>query len=321
MHRLVGLLGDGAFHSGEELARELEVTRAAVWKRIKRLQAETGLRVDAVPGRGYRFSEPLDLLDADRLHQRLQATGVVDRLWVLSSVDSTNSFLTRQPVPAVGRGNACLSEYQDAGRGRRGRHWVSSYGSNLMLSLGWHFDLGLAGLSGLSLAAGVAVAEMLTSQGLSQHRLKWPNDIEVDGAKLAGILLEAIGEAQGPTFAVVGIGLNVRMSDAQRNAIDRPATDLAREGCAGVARTDLAEQCVKALVQACRQYAEEGIQRFRQRWLALDGYLNREVAIISGAQTLTGRYVGIDGDGALLLERDGQTKVLHAGEVSLRSNT
>lgn len=319
--RLVELLEDGAFHSGAELARTLDVTRAAVWKRIKRLQDETGLTVDAVPGRGYRLAEPLQLLDADRLQDRLQSGGVVERLWVLPCVDSTNSFLRRQQLPPVGKGNACLSEYQESGRGRRGRHWVSSYGRNLMLSLGWHFDLGLAGLSGLSLAVGVGVANLLTALGSCRHRLKWPNDVEVDGAKLAGILVEATGEAQGPAFAIVGVGLNVRMSEEQLNAIDRPATDLARQGCTGITRTDLAEKCVKALAQVCRQYAEEGIRPFLQSWLAFDGYLNREVVILNAGRTIAGRYVGIDGDGALLLERDRATEIYHAGEVSLRRRT
>lgn len=319
-HRLVGLLADGGFHSGEELARVLGVTRAAVWKRIKRLKAETGLKVHAVTGRGYRLSKPLDLLDADYLRQRLQANGLFDRLWVLSSVDSTNSFLARQSIPAIGRANACLCEYQDSGRGRRGRTWVSSYGNNLILSLGWHFDLSLSGLSGLSLAVGVALAELLASIGLNRHRLKWPNDVEVAGEKLAGILVEAFGEAQGPAFAVVGVGLNVQLPEEQRVAIDRPATDLVRQGIVDVTRTALAERCAKALAQACRQYADEGIRDFLQRWLAFDGYLNRNVHILCGGRTIAGRYVGLDETGALLLEQDGCTQAYRAGEVSLRAD-
>jgi BirA family biotin operon repressor/biotin-[acetyl-CoA-carboxylase] ligase len=321
-HQLIQVLADGRFHSGEDLAAELGVTRAAVWKRLKRLMGQTGLQVHAVRGRGYRLAEPLELFDADQLRAAVPAlsNGRLEQLWVLPSVDSTNSYLSRQPPPATGRGLACLAEHQSAGRGRRGRSWVTPYGASLALSLAWRFDLPLATLSGLSLAVGVVLAETLQQFGLRGHQLKWPNDLHLDGRKLAGILVEARGEAHGPALAVVGVGLNLRLAGDQAQAIDQPWIDLASAGLRDVSRNQLAARLLDTLAAACERYAAEGLASFLPGWQGFDGYHGREVDLVSGERRIQGRYLGIDASGALLLERDGRPQAYHAGEVSLRLN-
>lgn len=321
MHRLVRHLADGQFHSGEDLASALGVTRAAVWKQLQRLIAQTGLRVHAVRGRGYRLAEPLELLDPAQLRVAMgsDAYARLEHLWVLSSVDSTNSHLARQPHPPVGRGAACVAEHQTAGRGRRGRNWVTPYGANLALSLAWRFDLPLPALGGLSLAVGVVLAETLQQLGLIGHQLKWPNDLHVDGRKLAGILVEAFGEAQGPTLAVIGIGVNLRQLDesAARN-VDQPWIDLTALGLGELSRNLLAARLLDRLGLACESYGNAGFPQFLDRWEAFDGYRGREVKLVSASRSLQGRYLGIDPSGALLLEQGGRPQAFHAGEVSLR---
>ena len=320
MHRLARSLADGRFHSGEGLAAELGVTRAAVWKQLKRLTERTGLRVHAVRGRGYRLAEALELLDEQRLRAALpgDVAAQLERIAVLSSVDSTNSFLVRQPHPGIGRGAACLAEHQTAGRGRRGRGWVTPYGAGLALSFAWRFELPLAALSGLSLAVGVVLAEALQQLGLNGHQLKWPNDLHVDGRKLAGILVEAYGESHGPTLVVVGLGLNLRLPQEHAATIDQPWTDLASAGLPGVSRNTLAADLLHRLVVACNGYANTGLGDFLRRWEAFDGYRGREVQLTSGNRVVRGRYLGIDDTGALRLDVAGRQELFHAGEVSLR---
>ena len=322
-HQLLRHLADGRFHSGEALAARFQVTRAAIWKQLQSLPPEFGLQVHAVRGRGYRLAQALELLDPVVLSAALQRpeADAVERLWVLPSVDSTNSFLLRKAPPSIGRGALCLAEYQNAGRGRRGRRWASGFGTNLVLSLAWSFDLPLSALSGLSLAAGVAVAEVLDQFGLREHRLKWPNDVLVDGRKLAGILVEAQGEAQGPATAVIGIGLNMTVSTAQAAEIDQAWVDLSGAGLSGVSRNALAVSCTKSLIEACRVYAQRGLDAFLPRWRAYDGLLDREVRLVSSGKDVFGRYLGVDGQGALLLEHAGRRRAFHGGEVSLRERS
>ncbi|MEJ2576660.1 MAG: biotin--[acetyl-CoA-carboxylase] ligase [Gammaproteobacteria bacterium] len=322
-HELVGVLADGKFHSGERLASRFGVSRAAVWKRLRRLSQDTGLRVDAVRGRGYRLAESLELLDARRLAARLvdRHANVCERFWVLPSVDSTSAFLARQPAPRPGRAHVCLAEHQREGRGRRGRRWTSGYGTNILMSTAWHFDRPLAALSALSLAVGVAVAEALTGLGLRNHGLKWPNDILVDGRKLAGILVEASGEIAGPARAVVGIGLNMRVTTEVAAHIDQPWVDLADLGAAGLSRNTVAEALVSAVLEACGEFDAVGVEGFLARWRAYDCLLGREVRLLLGAgREVLGRYDGLDPSGGLRLAGESGVRTYHAGEVSLRGS-
>ena len=132
-------------------------------------------------------------------------------------------------VEAGGRsGLVCTAEQQTAGRGRRGREWISPFGRNLYVSTVWEFTQGAAALEGLSLAVGVAVAQALKGLGLPEVQLKWPNDIQHEGKKLGGVLLEMVGDASRQCQVVVGIGVNVAMPGAAANAIDQAWTDISR---------------------------------------------------------------------------------------------
>ncbi len=204
---LMRLLSDGEVHSGEQLGEALGISRAAVWKQLKKLEA-LGVEVVAVKGRGYQLSQRLEPLEGAKIVERLpaQARHHLARLFVEDQLPSSNEYLRQRFEQGAGHGEVCLVELQTAGRGRRGRVWSTPWGQSLMLSLGWRFESGIAVLEGLSLAVGVVVAQVLEQHGVAP-KLKWPNDIllseQGDGpgdelGKLAGILIEVTGDAAGP---------------------------------------------------------------------------------------------------------------------------
>ena len=320
LYKLVRLLADGRFHSGEELASVCGITRAAIWKRMQRIDTDFQIGIDRVPGRGYRLSRPLALLDKDQIESGMgpsQASALA-ALHLLPSVDSTNDYIARQPAVGVGNGAACLAEQQTAGRGRRGRSWVSVFGENIYLSLGYTFNLPLTQLSGLSVAAGVSLAQALARHGLKHHSLKWPNDIHSSGRKLAGILVDASGDMEGPSRAVIGLGLNMRLDTRVAAAIDQPWTDLSSEMTALPDRNLLAGNILSGLINACQVYETRGLQPFLNGWRQFDNYQGLQIDLHLGRKIISGRYVGLADDGGLILESAGSRKVFYAGEVSMR---
>lgn len=310
--------------SGDVLAGEAGLTRAAVWKRIEALR-DAGIAIEASPGRGYRLALPLDLLDADAIRAALPAsvhTGLAD-LEVAWSLDSTNSELLRRDTPARGCA-VLLAERQTGGRGRRGREWSSPLAAHLYLSLARRFEGGLARLGGLSLVAGVAACEALQALGFPQLRLKWPNDLVVDDGgglrKLGGLLVEGGGEAGGAARAVVGIGVNVRMPAAFSSAIDQPWTQLAALAPAPPARNVLAAGLLAQLLPALDVFDAQGLAPFLPRYAALDALAGRPVQVHEATRSWEAQALGIAEDGALRVRDDtGDIRLVHAGDVSVRA--
>ena len=314
-------LGAGGL-SGDALAREAGITRAAVWKRIRALRA-AGVEIEARPGRGYALARTPDLLDAQALRAALPAAVAASlaSLEVAWSLDSTNSELLRRPPPAAGVA-VLLAERQTAGRGRLGRAWASPLGAQVCLSLRRGFAGGLARLGGLSLVAGVAVAEALRGLGFAQAGLKWPNDLVAEGRKLAGLLVEGGGEHGGPVQAVIGIGINVRLPATTAAAIDQPWTDLATLAGADPppARAAVAAAVLAALVPALDAFDRDGLAPFLPRYAALDVLAGREVRVTSaGNEVASGRAAGLAADGGLRVATAAGERIFHAGEVSVRT--
>lgn len=302
--------------SGDVLAREAGVGRAAMWKRIESLRS-AGIDILAEPGRGYRLARPPDLLDESVIRAGLGAgcAGLLESLEVAWSVDSTNSVLLAQGHGGA-RSRVLLAETQTGGRGRRGRGWVSPPAANLYLSVARGFDGGLARLGGLSLVAGIACAEALQALGADGLRLKWPNDLVVDGRKLGGVLVEGGGEHAGPVRAVVGIGINVAMPRGAADAIKQPWTDLRGVGVAA-SRSVIAGRVVGAVLLALDAFDREGLDAFGERFAALDALAGRQVEVADGRARHHGIARGIAADGALRVEGEGGMRAFHAGEVSV----
>ena len=320
---LLSALADGRTHSGEELARAFGVSRAAIWKQIGKL-ADWGLTVEAAPGTGYRLPRRLDLIEAGALRAALEprVAARLERLEVFTELGSTNRHLLAAPPP-VGKLDVCVAEFQTAGRGRRGRRWNVPLGAGVCLSAGWQFADTPADLAALTLAVGVVVRRVLKRVAALDIELKWPNDLVWDERKLGGILLELSAEAQGGAHVVAGIGLNVALppellpslSDWPRGAVDL-ATALGRDA---PSRTALTAALVNALAELFADYPATGFAGYRRDWRGGDFLRGRTVRLDDAAGPVTGTALGIDADGALLIETAAGVRRVIAGDVSVRS--
>jgi len=265
--QIIKLLADGECHSGTDIGRRLGVSRAAVCKGVKAL-GTIGLAVEALGGRGYRLQTPLTPLDRRQLLCHLDGAGVASRqIEILDEVESTNRHLLAQAIDASDpSGSVCLAEVQSQGRGRRGRGWIATPYQNLMLSMAWRFAGGPAMVSGLSLAAGVAIVRALERCGIQDVGLKWPNDVLWKDRKLAGLLVDVTGEATGPCTVVLGIGVNCRIAPADARRIDQPWVDLYTIGGQIPDRNLLAALVIDELEKMFRGFAEHGLAGFRAEW-------------------------------------------------------
>jgi BirA family biotin operon repressor/biotin-[acetyl-CoA-carboxylase] ligase len=218
-------------------------------------------------------------------------------------------------------GSVCFAEYQTDGKGRRGRQWVSPYGSNIYLSILWRFQQGPAAISGLSLAIGVAVIRALKQHQVNDIGLKWPNDIYSQGKKLAGILVEVSGETEGPCSAVIGLGLNLFMPKAEAEQITQAWTDLSKvTGQNRLHRNRLAGTLLNHLLPVIAEFEGLGIASYLDEWRDYDCLAGKSATLFVGQQQFEGIVQGIDANGMLLLERpDGSVQTFASGEVSFNN--
>lgn len=317
LDNLLRVLSDGAFHSGSELGRALGISRSAVWKHMQRLQ-ELGVEVYSVKGRGYRIPGGLDLLDAAQLQAQLPDTvcNRLEQLTLTIETDSTNTQALAAMQAGLGSG-LFVAEYQHAGRGRRGRQWVSPLGSSLCFSLAWRFNSGAAALEGLSLAVGLALQQALLREGLADIGLKWPNDLLVEGAKLGGILIELSGDAAGECQVAIGIGLNVQLPEGVAERLDQPCTDLVTLGFNGT-RTRILALVVTELIAMLERFEASGFAPLRSAWEAANAFRGREVALSAGSRRYEGICLGVTDQGGLRLQTPSGQEVFHGGEMSVR---
>jgi len=309
---LISILADGEFHSGEQLGECLGMSRAAINKHIQTLR-DWGVDVFTVPGKGYSLPEPIQLLSQDFISSQINQGQVA----VLPVIDSTNQYLLDR-IGTLQSGDACVAEYQQAGRGRRGRKWFSPFGANLYLSMYWRLEQGPAAAIGLSLVIGIVMAEVLRDLGASQVRVKWPNDLYLQDRKLAGILVELTGKTGDAAQIVIGAGINLAMRKVESDVINQGWINLQEAGIA-IDRNTLAARLINELRAALELFEQEGLTPYLSRWEKLDNFINRPVKLIIGDKEIVGISRGIDTQGALLLEQNGATKAWMGGEISLRS--
>ncbi|HBC56711.1 MAG TPA: bifunctional biotin--[acetyl-CoA-carboxylase] synthetase/biotin operon repressor [Gammaproteobacteria bacterium] len=317
--KLLAILSDGGLHSGESLGNQLTLSRAAIWKQIQQLRT-MDLHIESVPAKGYRIEGGLNLLQASRIVQgcEQEIRNRIGELEVFLKIDSTNSHLMGRTARNVDQIDVCFSEYQSAGRGRRGRQWVSPLASNLYFSIGVHFNSGLTGLDGLSLVVGVAIVRALKKLEVERLQLKWPNDVQYKGKKLSGVLVEMKGEADGPCYCVIGIGVNVNMPSSAHEAIDQPWTDLINGASMRVERNQLAATLLNEIIPALDLFERQGLSPFVDDWHQHDACLGQRIQLVQPHQTVSGIGRGIHADGSLLLEVDGALSQYRFGEVSVR---
>lgn len=318
MDKLLELLADGEFHGGDELGAQLSVSRAAVWKQIQKLE-QLGLEVLSVKGKGYRLAAPLELLSEESIRAQMlpRAAQLLRGLQLHSQVPSTNDLASSLASKSSGSGWVILAEQQTAGRGRRGRHWISPFGCNLYLSCIWEFFQGAAALEGLSLATGVAVVKAFEALGIRGARLKWPNDILIGNAKVSGILLEMTGDPSGRCQVVVGVGINHKLPLAAAVGIDQPWTRI-EDVHPGLSRNRLAAEVISQLLIMLEEFQLNGFSAFKDQWESLDQYRGAEVLIKTGADDIAGVADGVDATGGLRLLTDRGIQIMKGGEMSLR---
>jgi BirA family biotin operon repressor/biotin-[acetyl-CoA-carboxylase] ligase len=321
MIRVLRELSAAHFRSGEEIALRLSLSRATVHNALS--EARTlGLEIHSVTGRGYRLVEPVVWLDEDLLQAALGPHGFSIR--VADQVASTNATLLRQAreVKAAAHKQILVTEWQSAGRGRRGRAWQAVPGGALLLSVLWRFDRPIAALSGLSLVVGLALVRALRRLGLAEAQMKWPNDILWRGRKLAGLLIELEGDMLSPGSAVIGLGLNIRLPDAMKTLIDQPAADLA-EALGEIDRNRILTAILVALDATLAEFESGGFPALQTEWQMAHAFQGQAVRVQRGntdalGEVLHGIAQGVDNQGALLLDTPQGRLILHSGEVTVR---
>jgi len=313
--RLLAALSTEAFRSGAALAEQLEISRAAVWKQLEVMES-AGLGLERRRGQGYRLKHPVDLLDPAVIARAMGASARAEielQLW--ERVDSTSLILDEAPRQATAQ--ACLAEAQVAGRGRRGRGWVSAYGAGLPLSLRWRFDALAAGLSGLAPAVAVSLADALEALGARDLGLKWPNDVHCADGKLAGILIELRGEPTGPCQVIIGMGINWA---APWQAVDQAVAGLGSVFDGDLpSRSRLAGQVLRQLHEDLPRFAEAGFPAFSPGWARRDVLHGKPVRLDWGQGSCEGIARGLDEEGGLCIEEaSGAQRSWQVGEASVR---
>ena len=322
--RVFAELSDGQFHSGEDLAQALGVSRSAVWKAVKSLR-DLGATLHAVRNRGYRLAKSSEPLAAERILEKLSEAvrKRVRSLEVAWTVGSTNTELLSRANPPNGTSEVMLAEYQTAGRGRRGRAWLAPPGGAICLSLSWTFRDVPADLGALGLVIGVCELRALHELGVPGAKLKWPNDLLVDERKLGGILIELRAESDGPACVVIGIGLNVALGAPLLAKIAETgiaATDLVTAGLAEPSRNAVAGALVDSCVRGLLEFERDGLRPFVENWRDSDALQGKMVDVRGAVGEVTrGLARGVDLHGALLVEtaEEGLKKFV-SGDVSVR---
>lgn len=315
-------LADGSFHSGEALAKHFGISRTTVWEAIQDAQA-MGIEIFSVRGKGYRLPSKIIWLSLPQIQQSLGEMAKQMHVSIHDRLPSTNTYLMQQAAKGEPHLSCVVARMQTAGKGRRGRTWQASLGSSLTFSLLWRFDVGASGLNGLSLAVGVGLIRALHAVGARAATLKWPNDLLIDAKKLGGILIELQGDMDGPSAAVVGVGLNLDLQIALKAKIDQPFTDLASQTQNEVAvnPNKMLATLLLHLNQVLMTFSQHGFESLREEWLRYHYYQDKLVSMLmpDGA-TVSGIASGIDVDGALRVTTKTGERRFVSGEISLRGS-
>ena len=315
--QLLNLLSADQFCSGEDIAKNLGVSRTAIAKQIKMLQ-ESGVEIYSVHRRGYKLQASPLLYDKARVLALLEwdDEALLDIQFI---VDSTNE-LVKARVNQLDNGHTCIAEAQKQGKGRQGKVWHSPLGTSIYLSMKWGFPLGVQSLSGLSLAIGVSIVRVLTPLVTAPVSLKWPNDVYVDGKKIAGVLIEVVGNTDGSCEAIIGVGLNLRVPD--NTVIDQPWTDLCQHTEQSVDKSEFVAGLINELRKTLLIFSETGLADFVADWESHDHFRDRHIKLLLGQNAIKGTARGISHSGALLVDvetSDGkERREFFGGEISVR---
>jgi BirA family transcriptional regulator, biotin operon repressor / biotin---[acetyl-CoA-carboxylase] ligase len=308
----------GEVVSGEEMSGALQVSRTAVWKHIRFLR-ELGCRIEAVPSRGYRLVAAPDLLLPELIGAGLKSARIGRNLVCLRETGSTNEEAFKLAEEGAEEGTVVVAEAQRRGKGRLGRQWESPAGVNLYCSVILRPPILPARAAQMTFLSSVAVARAIADETSLRPFIKWPNDLLINGRKVAGLLNEMSAETEKVNFIVLGIGVNINMQREQfPGTMRHPATSLFLETGKPVNRVDFTRALLEALDLLYGAYLDHGYGPVREEWLARCNFLGSRVRISFLDNELTGTAKGIDEEGALLVERpDGRVERVLAGDVTI----
>ena len=317
--KLLEIISDGDIHSGEKLASHLDVSRAAIWKSIRYLKT-LGLEIKAIRGKGYCLDKKFEFLSSRHIRRMMseESKKPCRDIDIVFQIKSTNLHLLNRLSHNSIHGSVVFAEYQSEGRGRRNKKWVSPIGSGICFSIGWHLEVMPISLELLSLYMGIAVARSLDSIGIDKVGLKWPNDIIADEHKIGGILLDIKGESTGPLDIVIGIGINYKLPKYLKLNIDQPITDICSTTRKNISRNMISAILLSNIFEILSDLKVGKNLDLINEWRKYDCYIGREAALILPNQKIIGLLKGIDDQGSLLMQVDGELSSYRSGEVSLR---
>ena len=303
--------------SGELLSDELSVSRSAVWKHIRKLREE-GYVIESSPKKGYLLRRDSDLLLPNEIRQGLN-TKVFGKKDIEYSkeIDSTNTKAKDLAQRGAPEGTVVIAEKQTNGRGRRGRIWLSPEGDGIYATLILRPAMSPGGAPKITLMTAVAVAEALLSLVQIDIRIKWPNDILVNGRKLAGILTEITADMDAVNYIVVGLGLNVNTrSESFSEEIGKIATSIYIETGEQLSRARLIRAYLEQFEKYYKMFTQNEFAAIMGRWKQLSGFIGQKVMVDVMGQNYIGEVSDIDDDGVLILKDDqGRSRRIFSGDV------
>ena len=304
--------------SGQELCEKLQVSRTAVWKKIKQLQEE-GYEIEAVPNRGYRIVGCPDTIAAQEVESRLQTERMGHPVVYFEEVTSTNQVIKKMAEEGATEGTLVVTDAQNQGKGRAGRVWTMEPGTNIAMSLLIRPKLPPAQISMVTLVMGLAVASACRELYQAPVGIKWPNDVVINGKKICGTLTEMSTEMMAVNYVVIGTGINVNGTEFPEEIRDK-ATSLCLELGKKVSRAQLMAACMKYFEEYYDKFLQTGdLSLLQEQYNELLLNRNRGVRVLEPGNEYSGVALGINKDGELLVEKeDGSRAAVYAGEVSVR---
>ena len=312
--RLLKETADG-YLSSARLSAQLGISRAAIWKQIGALR-EQGYAIDALPSKGYRLNAGPDRLLSEEIQDGLKTTIIGREIVYFAETDSTNHRAALLAEAGAKDGTVIVAEAQSAGKGRLGRRWTSPAGVNLYLSIILRPAIAPRSAPLLTFLSSLATARTIELESGLRPTVKWPNDVLLDGCKVAGLLNEMNAETERVNYVILGIGVNLNMTQEQFPADLRyPATSLALELQHPVDRIRFCRRLLGEIDCLYRDYPA-GQEAILAGWLSYFDLLDKQVMVEEPSRTITGVVTGVASDGALLLAlENGSSERILAGDV------
>ena len=324
LFKIIDVLADGKFHSGEILANQFKVSRVSIWNAISEAE-QFGIEIHSVRGKGYKLTHAVELLDESSIKRAIGEQANFFNIEVMDTTTSTNSVMMQRASEGLPHASCIATNIQTAGKGRRGRKWISELGENLTFSFLWRFNQGAAMLSGLSLVVGIALIRTFKQLGINHALLKWPNDVlifhEKAYKKLAGILIELQGDMDGQSFAVIGIGINLNISKKQIKKIDQPAIDLKTITQESMNPNNLIALIIKELAKVLSEFELNGFSSLKEEWVMSHAFHEKVISLTKGdGQNVIGKVIDISAEGSLILQTNQGQLNFSSGEVVLNKD-